>query len=83
MKSTMTKSELITMIESLQAKQKLAKSTLRREKLIENRAHTERYIRNINSVCDRLAFNLNMLPDSAEFLENTIAEAELFLQDRP
>lgn len=77
----MNKSELIVMVEALQLKQKNAKATLKTEKLIENRAYTERYIRNINSICDRLVFNWNMLPDSQNFFENTLAEAELFLQD--
>lgn len=74
-----TKEKLIESIENLKARQLAAKKTLKNETLIENRAHTARYIKNINSVCDRLAFNFNMLPDpkAAEFLESTIAEAEL------
>lgn len=77
----MTKEQLITMIEALKAKQTAAKKVLKSDSLIESRARTERYIRNINSICDRLAFNFNMLPDSENFLNETIAEAELFLND--
>ena len=80
LKKMITREKIIEMIEALKEKQKNAKKVLKTEKLIENRAHTERYIKNINSICDRLAFNFNMLPDSKEFLDNTIAEAELFLQ---
>lgn len=76
----MNKAELIDMIEKLAAKQKAAKATLKTETELKQIAHTKRYIKRIASVCDRLVFNFNMQPASAEFLENTIAEAELFLE---
>ena len=75
----MTKEKIIELIESLQAKKKAAQYAKRRQITIEQMANTDQYIDRINSVCDRLAFNFNMLPDSASFLENTIAEAELYL----
>jgi LPS O-antigen subunit length determinant protein (WzzB/FepE family) len=76
----MTKAQVIKMIEDLNAKRISAKKALKIDENIKSRAATERFIKNINSVCDRLAFNFNMLPASQSFLESTIAEAELFLQ---
>lgn len=75
----MTKDKLIQMVEALKAKQNNAKKVLKHDKLIESQANTRRYIKRIDSVCDRLCFNFNMLPDSQDFLNDTIAEAELFL----
>lgn len=86
----MTKQELIEMVEALTAKKKAAQGALRGDTSIQSRAHTERFIRNMGSICDRLVLNWNMSNDAmhecqrkqaANFLENTIAEAELFLSE--
>ena len=77
----MTKDKLTEILEALKAKQNGMKKVLRGETLIESRAHIERQISTINSICDRLTFNFNMLPNpqAKEFLSNTIAEAELWI----
>ena len=75
----MTKDKLIQIVEDLKAKQKIMRKVLKNETLLESRATIERQIKNINSVCDRLVFNWNMLPASQSFFDNTVAEAELHL----
>jgi hypothetical protein len=67
------------MIEQLQAKKKAAKKAMSRDGLVESRAATMRYIKNIELVCDRLTFNFNMLPASEKYLTEVTAEAERFI----
>lgn len=85
---TITKDQIIEMIENLKAKRTAALRT-KAGATLEQCASVDRMARNIDSVCDRLAFNFNMSSDAAtegqqiqanDFLENTIAEAELWLQ---
>ncbi len=80
----MTKGELIILIEKLQTKSRSlghVKGQLTKSREIHAREDVARMQGRIQSICQRLALNFNMLPNpqAAEFLENTIAEAELEL----
>ena len=79
----MNEQKLNDLLNSLKTKKKALGRIRRSEPTAESRAAIERHMKRITSVCDRLNFNFKMLPDqkAAEFLENTVAEAELFLTD--